>query len=107
MINTNCRTNREKVQAGSLLKITQMEEVYLLRQRRCVKKDSGDIEGFHQPQQIASLQTKEPSGGGTISLGLCQGTDNHFTTVFIDALVVRDGRRAVVDFPLRRDNSWR
>ena len=64
-------------------------------------KKSGNIEGLHQPQQIAPLQTQEPSGGGAISLSLCQGTDNHFTTIFIDALVVRDGCRAVIAFRLR------
>jgi hypothetical protein len=31
MINTNCGTQRKKVKAGSLLKITQMDEMYLLR----------------------------------------------------------------------------
>ena len=41
-----------------------------LKIRWCIENDSGDLEGFHQPQQIASLQTQQPGGGGAISLGL-------------------------------------
>jgi hypothetical protein len=81
----------KKILVGRSSWFGRQPKMSALKIRVCIRKDSGNVERLDELQQITSLQTQQPGSGGTIALGLCQGVDDHFAAVFIDALVI--GRR--------------